>query len=76
MANSGLWVELYERTSGYLGLIYNILTAIGYCIDIDAAVFKDLMGIQWGQIRKETEEVKPFLQPSDGATDMMAMEWR
>ncbi|KAL6697944.1 hypothetical protein J3F84DRAFT_406313 [Trichoderma pleuroticola] len=73
MANSGLWVELCERTSGCLGSVYNILTAIGYGTDIDVVAFKDLIGIQWDQIRKEAEEVKSFLQPSDGATDMMAM---
>ncbi|PNP52887.1 hypothetical protein THARTR1_06728 [Trichoderma harzianum] len=72
MANSGLWVELCERTSGYLGSIYNNLTAIGYGTDIDVVAFKDLIGIQWDQILKEAEEVKSFLQPSDGTTDMMA----
>ncbi|KAK4081538.1 uncharacterized protein Triagg1_2279 [Trichoderma aggressivum f. europaeum] len=73
MANSGLWVELCERTSGYLGSIYNILTVIGYDIDTDAVTFTDLVSIQWDQIRKEAEEVKSFLQPSNGATDMMGM---
>ncbi|KAL6814077.1 hypothetical protein V8C40DRAFT_270043 [Trichoderma camerunense] len=73
MANSGLWVEFCERTSSYLGYIYNILTTIGHGIDIDAVAFKELMGIQWDQVRKEVEEVKSFLQPSGSAMGMMPM---
>ncbi|KAK4079541.1 hypothetical protein Trihar35433_646 [Trichoderma harzianum] len=63
MTNLGLWVELCERAGGYLGSIYNILTANGYRNDTDAVAFKELMGIQWDQIHKEAEEVKSFLQP-------------
>lgn len=62
MANLGSWVEFCERSGGYLGSIYNILTAIGYSNDTDAVAFKELMGIQWDQIHKEAEEVKSFLQ--------------
>ncbi|PKK45929.1 hypothetical protein CI102_11727 [Trichoderma harzianum] len=63
MTNLGLWVELCERAGGYLGSIYNIITAIGYSNDTDAVAFKELMGIQWDQIHKEAKEVKSFLQP-------------
>ncbi|KAL6904147.1 hypothetical protein GGI43DRAFT_432774 [Trichoderma evansii] len=74
MRDSVSWVELCERTSGNLGSIYNTLTAVRYGIKVDAVAFKEMMGIQWDQIRKEAEEVKSLLQPRDGAMDVAAMD--
>jgi hypothetical protein len=74
MNNSGSWVDLCQRTSGNLGSIYDILTSVKYGIKIDAVAYKDMIGVQWSQIRTEAEGVKSLLQPREGVMDMVAMD--
>ncbi|KAL9944639.1 hypothetical protein D7B24_005413 [Verticillium nonalfalfae] len=72
MGHTQTWVELCERTSGNLGSIYGTLMSVKYGIKIDAAAYKELADTQWGQIRKEADEVKAMLQ--GGQNTAVAMD--
>ncbi|KAM0276435.1 hypothetical protein ACHAQH_006740 [Verticillium albo-atrum] len=61
MGHTQTWIELCERTSGNLGSIYGTLMSVKYGIKVDAQAYKELADTQWGQIRKEAEEVKKML---------------
>ncbi|PNH77288.1 hypothetical protein VD0001_g364 [Verticillium dahliae] len=74
MGHTQTWVELCERTSGNLGSIYGTLMSVKYGIKIDAAAYKELADTQWGQIRKEADEVKAMLQGGQNSAVAMDIE--